>query len=138
MRAPIECNHVYVIPPNTNLAVAAGHFKFTPREEHAGQFMPIDHFFRSLARDQGGNAIGIVLSGGGTDGALGVEDIKGADGIVFVQDESTARQNSMPRSAASSGQADFILPPAEIGRQLTRLAHKLFSNGRQIDGEIPV
>jgi two-component system CheB/CheR fusion protein len=135
--AAIEKDRIYVIPPNSNLAIADNRFALTPRQEGPGQFMPIDHFFRSLAMECGGNAIGVVLSGGGTDGALGLEDIKGAGGIVFVQDESTARQTSMPRSAATTGQADFILSPAKIGQKLGRLAESLFAGGRQIDGDIP-
>ncbi|HEY4310824.1 MAG TPA: chemotaxis protein CheB [Pirellulales bacterium] len=134
----IERNHVYVIAPNSNLALAEGRLVLSPREEIAGQFMPIDHFFRSLARERGGSAIAVVLSGGGTDGALGLEDVKAAEGIVFAQDETTAKQNSMPRSAASTGQADFVLAPAEIGRELGRLAIGLYSGGRLIDGDFPV
>ena len=77
--------------------------------------MPIDLFLRSLAEDQAHNAIGIIFSGNGSDGTLGLEAIKGADGITFAQDPRTARHTGMPGSAIASGCVDFILPPGTDG-----------------------
>ena len=80
--------------------------------------MPIDYFFRSLAEDRGELAIGIALSGTGSDGTLGVRAIKEAGGTVMVQDEGSARFSGMPGSAGATGLADYVLPPAEMAREL--------------------
>ncbi len=119
---PIEARGVYVIPPNTDLAVMHGVIRLiAPPNPHAPR-LPIDFMFRSLADDQGPNAIGIVLSGTGTDGTFGLKAIKAAGGLAFVQDPLTARYDGMPRSALASGAADFCLDPKTIGVELTRIA----------------
>ena len=118
---PVTPNHVYVIPPGTNMVVAKGVLQLSPRMEARGQHHPIDHFFHSLAEDQGHTAIGVILSGIATDGTLGVEEIKAAGGITFAQDE-TALQNSMPRSAVAAGCVDFVLPPERIAGEIARIA----------------
>src|SRR5262249_3788615 len=82
---------------------------------------PIDHLFRSLATVQKNRAIGVILSGGGTDGTLGFHAIKAEGGITFAQDEASAKQNSMPRSAILDGSVDYVLPPKDIIGQLMRL-----------------
>src|SRR5690606_9979988 len=87
-----------------------------------GPRLPVDYLFRSLAQDLGRSAIGVVLSGTGTDGTLGLEAIKAAGGFTFVQDPTTAKFDGMPRSALASGAADFCLPPREIAAELTRIA----------------
>jgi two-component system CheB/CheR fusion protein len=125
----VEPDHVYVIPPNASMAVAGGRLRLGPRAEVGGQHLPIDHLFRSLAEDQGGQAIGVVLSGGGTDGTLGLEEIKAAGGITFAQEASSAKHDSMPRSAIGAGCVDFVLPPEGIARELVRIgsfAHARF------------
>ncbi len=68
----VEPDHVYVIPPNQNMAISDGTLKLTPRTQTPGHAMPIDHFFRSVAEDQGSTAIGVILSGTGSDGTLGL------------------------------------------------------------------
>ncbi|MGE5646303.1 MAG: chemotaxis protein CheB [Acidobacteriota bacterium] len=117
----VEPDHVYVIPPNTDMVVSDYTLKLLPRSAVRGQHMPIDHFFRSLAADSGSKAIGIILSGSSTDGALGLEVIKGEGGITFAQDEKTAKYDGMPRAAAAKGCVDFILPPEGIARELIRI-----------------
>ena len=117
----IERNHVYVIPPNRTMLLTDGHLKLVPREALRGQHRSIDAFLRSLAEDQTHQAIGIVLSGTGTDGTLGVEAIKAEGGITFAQDDS-AQQNSMPRSAVAAGCIDFVLAPEGIAAELARIA----------------
>ena len=107
-------NHVYVIPPNANLAVSRGVLQLTPRKEGRGPHLPVDYLFRSLAEDQQTRAIGVVLSGTGSDGTLGLCEIKAVGGITFAQDEKTAGHSGMPRSAIDSGCVDFVLPPAQI------------------------
>jgi two-component system, chemotaxis family, CheB/CheR fusion protein len=117
----VEPNHVYVIPPDRDMIVAAGKLHLLPRHDARGQHLPIDYFLRSLAADQKHQAIGVILSGTATDGTLGLEEIKAEGGITFAQDD-TAQQSSMPRSAIASGCVDFVLPPDEIGREVGRIA----------------
>jgi len=117
----IEPNHVYVIPPNTSMVLQDRHLCLAPRE--AGLHLPIDIFFRSLARTQGGRAIGVVLSGNASDGSMGLRAIKAECGITFAQDELTARFSGMPRNAVSTGAVDFVLPPDEIAQELGRMGH---------------
>src|SRR5206468_5865300 len=78
----------------------------------------------SLAEDQGHSAIGVVMSGTGTDGTLGIKAIKAAGGFTFVQEPSTAKYDGMPRSALASGAADYCLAPKEIGEELARIASR--------------
>ncbi len=126
----VRVNEVYVIPPNTNMALADGHLMLTPRTLAPGSHMPVDHLFRSLARVQGSKAVGVILSGGGTDGVLGVQAIKSEGGITFAQDEKTARHASMPRSAILEGVIDYVLRPSEIAHELERIArHPYASEG---------
>ena len=118
----LEGGHIYVSPPNANLAVLHGTLRLiTPPDTH-GVRLPIDFLFRSLADDQGSRAIGIVLSGTGTDGTFGLKAIKAAGGITMVQDPASAKYDGMPRSALASGAADFCLPLQRIGEELTRIA----------------
>ena len=84
--------------------------------------MPIDSFLRALAADRGSRALGVVLSGTAADGTLGLQAIKAAGGITFAQEIGSAKFDGMPRSAIAAGVADFVLPPAEIARQLVAIA----------------
>src|SRR6516164_2411715 len=118
---PVEANHVYVIPPGTNLVISGGVLQLSPRTETRGQHRPIDAFFRSLAEDQGHKAIGVILSGTATDGTLGLEAIKAEGGITFAQDD-TAQHDSMPRSAVAAGCVDFVLSPDEIAKEIARIS----------------
>jgi two-component system, chemotaxis family, CheB/CheR fusion protein len=120
-RMAVRPDHVYVIPRNTNMAIAQGRLTLTPRGETPGPHLPIDTFFRSLAKDQSARAIGVILSGTGSDGALGMAEIKAAGGITFAQDQVSAQYASMPHSAIVGGCVDFVLPPAEIARELARI-----------------
>lgn len=86
-----------------------------------GQNRPIDLFLRSLAEDQGYQAIGVILSGTASDGALGCQHFKAAGGIIFAQDH-TAQQDSMPKSAIAAGCVDYVLPPDKIANELARIA----------------
>ena len=118
----VEPNHIYVIPPNTYMVIERGVLKLTPRKKFGGQPMPIDFFLRSLAEDRAEMAIGIILSGSASDGALGIEAIKSSGGMTFAQDEQTARYPGMPHSAVATGRVDFVLPPAQIAAELARIA----------------
>jgi two-component system CheB/CheR fusion protein len=118
---PVQANQVYLIPPGVYMALSDGALTLRPRPTVPGQNMPIDHLFRSLAEVQKSRAIGVLLSGGGTDGTLDFQAIKAEGGITFAQDERTARQSSMPRSAIADGHVDYILPPRDIAGQLARI-----------------
>jgi two-component system, chemotaxis family, CheB/CheR fusion protein len=117
----VEPNCVYVIPPNTKMAIEQGLLKLTPREKSRALVMPVDTFFLSLAVDLGSKAISIVLSGGDGDGSRGLEAIKEAGGITFAQCEASAKVSSMPNTAIATGRVDFILPPSEIAEELVKI-----------------
>ena len=121
----VEPDHVYVIPPNADMTIGGGLFALTPRAA-MDRHTPIDHFFRSLAQEQEGRAIGVVLSGTGSDGTLGLRAIKAEGGITFVQDEKSAKHPGMPQSAAAV--ADSVLPPAGIARELARIGGHPYVN----------
>jgi chemotaxis methyl-accepting protein methylase len=118
----VEPNHAYVIPPNKDLSMLRHVLHlFEPVTAHARR-LPIDFFFRALAEDQRERSIGVVLSGMGTDGTLGVRAIKEAQGMVLVQDPATAKFDGMPGSAIDSGIPDIVAPPdALCGRLLAWL-----------------
>ncbi len=113
-------NHVYIIPPNKNLNLLNGILYLLELPKSRGFNLPIDNFFRSLAQDQGPNAIGIILSGTGTDGTLGIKEIKGEMGMVMVQDETSAKYDGMPKSAIATGLADYILPVDKMPDQIMK------------------
>ena len=118
----VEANHVYVIPPASDLTIAQGALRLTPRTQGPGPHMPIDRFLRSLADECGSRAIGVILSGAGTDGATGIEAIKAAGGVTFAQDQYTAKFASMPQAAVATGCVDFVLPPDRIAAELVRVS----------------
>lgn len=116
----ISPDRVYVIPHNALIAVSDGGFALTPRSKGPGH-LAINFFMRSLAEERKTRAIGIVLSGTGSDGAQGLEYIKAEGGITFAQNPATAKYDGMPRSAIDSGCVDFILTPGEIAKELHRI-----------------
>ena len=93
----------------------------TERPGNRRPHYPIDHFLRSLAAVHGPSAVGVILSGTGSDGTLGLSEIKAAGGVTFAQDERTAQHGGMPQSAIASGAVDLVLPPEEIGHRLGEL-----------------
>ena len=113
-------DNVYVIPYNKGIEVTNGHIHLTPR---GNKFSTINTLFTSLAETHKENAIGVILSGYGSDGALGLKAIKKAGGLTFAQDGS-AEVSSMPNSAISLGVVDFVLSPKEIALELARLSKK--------------
>jgi len=117
-----EPDHVYVIPPNTDMTISKRIFGLVPRTETRGMHMPIDCFFNSLARDVKSQAIGVILSGTASDGTLGMKEINAEGGITFAQDRKSAKYDGMPHSAVSAGVVDFVLQPGEIAKELTRIA----------------
>ncbi len=133
----IERDHIYVIPPNASMTITKNTLRLHPREESRGVHMPIDLFMRSLAEEHGDNAIGIVLSGSGTDGTLGIAEIQAQGGVTFAQDDATAKYNSMPRSAVNSGSVDYVLAPKAMARELVRIG-RLSNTRPPIEVEAPV
>jgi len=111
-------NHVYLIPPKKNLTIFHGKLLLSDQDHSRGINLPIDLFLRSLADDQGDHAVAIILSGTGSDGMRGVRTIKENGGMVMVQTEESAKFDGMPRSAISTGLADFVLPPDQMPKQL--------------------
>lgn len=114
----VEANTIYVIPPRKNMIITGGRLNLSAIESSHGLNLPIDIFFRSLAEDLNDRAIGIVLSGTGSDGTRGIRAIKEAGGVVMVQDDTTAKFDGMPRSAIATGLADHVLPPEEMPQKL--------------------
>lgn len=117
---PLEANNVYVIPPNANLSAIDTHLRLSKLEDQRRGRAPIDHFFRTLAKTYDGNSIGIILTGTGSDGTLGLKEIKAKGGLVIVQDPNEAEFDGMPQSAIATGMVDRILPLAEIPEVLLR------------------
>ncbi|ENO88027.1 chemotaxis protein CheB [Thauera aminoaromatica] len=117
-------DHVYVIPPNRDLSILHGALYLLEPAAPRGLRLPIDFFFRSLADDQQALGIGVILSGMGSDGMLGLRAIKEKAGAVFVQAPASAKFDGMPRSAVDDGQADVVASAAELpGRILSYLQH---------------
>ncbi len=114
----VQPNHIYLIPPKKNLTLFHGKLVLEDQKPREGINLPVDIFLRSLAEDQGEQAVGVILSGTGSDGTRGVRAIKEWGGLVMVQDEGSAKFDGMPRAAASTGVADFVLPPEEMPSQL--------------------
>lgn len=113
-RVKIAPDHVYIIPPNRFLSIKVGLLHLSDPAERRGMRLPIDFFLRTLAEDQKQNAVAIILSGTGSDGAVGIRSIKENGGMVLVQDPKEAAHDGMPRSAISTGTVDHILPVAKM------------------------
>jgi len=114
-------NRVYVIPPDRFLELDEGRLRLTPHPG-VGSPHPIDSFFRSLARGAGPGAVGIVLSGTGSDGAAGLREIHAAGGITIAQDPDSAEHDGMPRAAIATGVVDLVLRPERIAEELAEIA----------------
>ncbi|WP_281299175.1 chemotaxis protein CheB [Flavobacterium limnophilum] len=133
----VKPNCVYIIPPNKSMSILNGSLHlFAPIETH-GIRLPIDIFFRSLADDRQEKSIGIILSGMGSDGSLGLKAIKEKNGIVIVQEPSTAKFDGMPRSAVETVIADIIAPVEELPAKLINIVKfiPLKKNDPEIDSK---
>ncbi len=126
---PMEANHVYVIPANADLTISSGALKLALRTQTPGLHMPIDRFLRSVADQCGSRAIGVILSGTGSDGSAGVQAIKAAGGMTFAQHAATAKFTSMPQAAVATGCVDFVLPPERIAAELVRIGRHPYIAG---------
>ncbi len=115
-------DHLYVIAPNTTLTIGGDVLHLRSRDPAERPHRPVDTLFHSLAEQRGPNAIGIILSGNGSDGAKGIQAVKQAGGITFAQEESSALFFGMPGSAIKTGCVAFILVPQEIAQELIRIS----------------
>jgi len=116
----VQPNMIYVIPPNKDMAILNGALHLMDLPHPRGFNLPIDSFFKSLAQDQGADAVGIILSGTGSDGSLGLKQIKGELGMVMAQDEDSAKYAGMPRSAIATGLVDYVLPADKMPEALIK------------------
>jgi two-component system CheB/CheR fusion protein len=118
----VEPNTVYLLPPMKEMIIRRRRLLLSDRDPRSGLTLPIDLFFRSLAQDAGPRAIAVILSGSGSDGSRGVQEISKAGGAVFCESTDTAQFNGMPLSAMRTGNVDQVLPPEEIAVALAALA----------------
>ena len=114
----VKPDHVYIIPPNKDMGLLNGKLQLMEPLEPHGLRMPINYFFTSLAQDQQDKSVGIILSGFGSDGSIGLKAIKANGGICIAQDPSTAGSDGMPNSAINTGYVDIVLAPEEMGEKL--------------------
>ena len=129
---PVRPDHVHVLPNDAILTIEDGHLRLRPQDPAAPrERQPIDLFFASLAEDQGERAVGVVLSGGGSDGSLGVKAIKEHGGLTLAQgaDGTVPRHPSMPASAIATGTVDLVLPVEEMPARLAEFGHGLEALG---------
>ncbi len=119
-RQRILPTHVYLVPPRSNLYVEGDRLRFRERAAAHTLNLPVDILFRSLAEQYGEQAIGVVLSGTGSDGRIGIQAIKSAGGFVLAQDPATARFDGMPLSAVATGLVDAVMAPEEMPGELRR------------------
>jgi two-component system CheB/CheR fusion protein len=131
----IEANHVYVMPPNVHMEVADGRLNLLPRPHDRTQFNPIDVFFESFAGWAQERAIGVILSGTASDGAIGIREIKAAGGITIAQTPDSARYDGMPRAAIATGMVDLALSPKEIAEHISHVRHHPYLV-RKADGQV--
>src|SRR6478736_1084677 len=114
----VEKDHIYLIPPKKEMIISGGRLLLSERDRDQELTLPIDVFFRSLAQDCAARAIAVVLSGGGSDGSRGIRAVHEAGGLVIVQDVESAQFDGMPRTAADSGLAHWVLAPSDMPRVL--------------------
>ncbi|MGQ9425196.1 chemotaxis protein CheB [Gilvimarinus sp. F26214L] len=122
---PVERNQVYMIPPDSIMSISDGHLHISrPQATRHGLQLPVDEFFISLADDASERAVGVILSGTGSDGTRGIKAIKEAGGLVLVESPQTASYKGMPRSASGTGLADYVLPVPELTEKLADFARQ--------------
>ncbi|MBY0437413.1 MAG: chemotaxis protein CheB, partial [Burkholderiales bacterium] len=126
---PIEPDTVYVIAPNAEMTVLGGALRLAKPAEPRGQRLPIDVLFGSLARELGDRAIGVVLSGMGSDGTQGLQAIKSQGGLTLAQQPESAQFGSMPASAIAAGCVDIVIPPAEMPMRIMGIVGTQTSRG---------
>jgi two-component system CheB/CheR fusion protein len=129
----VQGDTVYVAPPETNVALLHNVLHLLEPVDKQGRWMRIDFLFRSLAEDQGDKSIGIVLSGMGTDGTLGIKAIKESGGLIIAESPESAQSAGMPKSAIATGMTDFVLPPEQMPEELVNYVHYLKTTSSPTD-----
>lgn len=124
----VQPDNIYLIPPRKNLSIFHNKLYLEDQSIKKGLNLPVDIFFRSLAKDKGKKSIGVILSGTGSDGTLGTRAIKEAGGMVLVQEETTAKFDGMPRNSIATGLVDYILPPGKMPEALIDFIKHPFVN----------
>jgi two-component system, chemotaxis family, CheB/CheR fusion protein len=132
----LRSRHVYVIPPNYYVAVSDYHFELTQSVSSSDVRAPVSHFFRSLAKQCGDMAVGVILSGMGSDGSAGLQAIKEQLGLVMVQDPVTAKYDGMPRAAVQTGLVDFVLAPEDMPAELIEYINRLLDHQSVPDEQV--
>ena len=132
----VEANKVYLNSPGYHLEVEGQQFKTRKMDNEQIVQHPIDNLFRSIACSFGKNSIGIVLSGCGSDGSIGIRAIKEEGGMVMAQDTLTAQFGSMPRSSIATGSVDYILSPERMGKTLLAYIKHPYIQGHQLLEEV--
>src|SRR5512140_276410 len=123
-KLPVRANQVYVIPPSKNISITDAHVEVSEFTEPRSQRSPIDFFFRTLARSHR-DAVAIILSGGGTDGSVGIKDVKEEGGLLMVQDPEEAEYASMPNAAIATNLVDVVLTTRDLAAKLMEFARQL-------------
>jgi two-component system, chemotaxis family, CheB/CheR fusion protein len=133
----VEADHVHVMPPNAILTIEQGRLRLKAQDVPRWEITPIDTFFSSLAIDQRENAVGIVLSGTGSDGALGLRAIKNSGGITLAQgsDGTGPQYSGMPHSAIATGAVDLVVPVSEMPKRIASLRQKQIQHDRTPNDE---
>ena len=132
----IGCDHIYVAEGNTNVTIFGGRLRSTRVPKTAGGTSPIDTFLLSLAEEERGRAIGVILSGSASDGAMGMKMIRSEGGITFAQDE-TAQFKGMPEAAQEAGGVDYTLRPSKIAEELVRIARSDYFSKVAQEAKLP-
>ena len=133
----VQPDNVYIIPPNRDMALAGSTLRLYEPGAPRGQRLPIDFFFRSLARERHERAICVVLSGTGSDGTLGLREVKGEGGMAMAQDPDTTEHDGMPRSAIATGLVDYVLPPGDMPAQLIAYVGHAFGKLPPVTSLVP-
>jgi two-component system CheB/CheR fusion protein len=138
-RTPVRPDCVYVIPPNNDLSILHGTLHLLRPVAPRGLRRPIDFFFRALADDQQEQSVGVILSGMGSDGTVGLRSIKEHAGLTLVQEPASAKFDGMPRSAIDAGLADIVAPAADLpAKILEYLRHSpLLASPARLEGTLP-
>ncbi len=117
----IRAGTIYVVPPNHDIDIVDNHITLKIAGNETRPKPSVDHFFESLARAYGDRAVGVILSGTGTDGSDGIQAIKAAGGLTVAQDEESAKYDGMPKSAINTGNVDSILSPDQMARNFPEI-----------------
>jgi len=139
VRSTVELkpNHVYVIPPNANLNTIDTHLRLSELEARRIERATVDHFLRTLAATHDGRAVGVILTGGGTDGSMGIRLIKECGGLTIAQDPEEAEYASMPRSAITTGTVDLVLPLNRVADEIARYCATRPQLPRRVEARTP-